>query len=105
MDLSKPHFAGGHPDRRARGRNRRGPRGPARHHPLPLTEEGVPAATPDAPRPSPVVDVAEESRARYPWLPPRVIAGSVWRGPHAERVRVDEEGRAQPWRTRLQPVP
>jgi hypothetical protein len=36
--------------------------------------------------------VSEESRARYPWLPGRVIAGSVWRGPANERVRVDENG-------------
>ncbi|HET9598779.1 MAG TPA: hypothetical protein VFP65_24605 [Anaeromyxobacteraceae bacterium] len=53
---------------------------------------------PDAPRPSPVVAVADESRARYPWLPGRVIAGSVWRGPQHERVRVDDAGRAVPWR-------
>jgi hypothetical protein len=60
----------------------------------------VPAATPDAPRPSPVVFVSDESRARYPWLPGRVIAGSVWRGPGQERVKVDENGVAAPWRTR-----
>ncbi len=59
----------------------------------------MPAATPEGPRASPVVSVSEESRARYPWLPGRVIVGSVWRGPRAERVRVDESGRAEPWRS------
>ncbi len=59
-----------------------------------MTPEGVPAALSDAPRPSPVVVVSDESRARYPWLPPRVIAGSVWRGPNQERVQVDERGHA-----------
>ncbi len=59
---------------------------------MPLTEEGFPAATPDAPKPSPVVFVSDESRARYPWLPARVIAGSIWRGPANERVRVDDNG-------------
>jgi hypothetical protein len=44
------------------------------------------------------VFVSDESRARFPWLPPRVIAGSVWRGPQQERVRVDESGCAAPWR-------
>jgi len=53
-------------------------------------------ATPDAPRPSPVVSVSAEARARYPWLPARVIAGSVWRGPANVRVRVDESGEAVP---------
>jgi len=47
---------------------------------------------PDAPKPSAIVLVSEESRARYPWLPARVIAGSVWRGPANERVRVDQNG-------------
>jgi hypothetical protein len=51
---------------------------------------------PGAPRPSPVVRVSDESRARYPWLPARVIAGSLWRGPANERVRVDETGAAVP---------
>jgi len=64
------------------------------HAPIPLNEEGVPVAIPDAPRPSPVVFVSAESLARYPWLPPRVIAGSIWRGPANERVRVDESGAA-----------
>jgi len=61
-----------------------------------LTEEGVPAAVADAPRPSPVVSVSAESLARYPWLPARVIAGSIWRGPGHVRVRVDETGTAVP---------
>jgi hypothetical protein len=63
-----------------------------------LTSDGVPAAAADAPKASPPVFVSEESRARYPWLPARVIAGSVWRGPQHERVRVDETGHAVPWR-------
>lgn len=63
-----------------------------------LTEEGFPAATPDCPPPSPVVLVLDESRARHPWLPRRVIAGSVWHGPRNERVRVDEHGVASAWR-------
>lgn len=54
----------------------------------------MPVAVPDAPRPSPAVFVSAESLARYPWLPPRVIAGSIWRGPANERVRVDESGTA-----------
>jgi hypothetical protein len=53
---------------------------------------------PDAPKPSPVVFVSDESRARHPWLPGRVVAGSVWRGPGHERVQVDESGNATPWR-------
>jgi hypothetical protein len=63
-----------------------------------LTVEGFPAATPGSPPPSPVVLVLEESRARHPWLPRRVIAGSVWHGPRNERVRVDEHGVARAWR-------
>jgi hypothetical protein len=64
-----------------------------------LTEEGVPASTPDAPPVSPVVFVTAETRKRYPWIPARVIAGSVWRGPGHVRVRVDERGEAAPWKT------
>lgn len=80
-------------------RRRHVPGGSPRHHaPLPLTAEGTPAATPDSPAVSPVVFVSEESRALHPWLPPRVIAGSVWRGPGHERVRVDEHGQAQPYK-------
>jgi hypothetical protein len=72
---------------------------PGRHHPpVPLTSEGMPAATPDSPAVSPVVFVSDESRALHPWLPPRVIAGSVWRGPGHQRLRVDEHGNAQPWK-------
>jgi hypothetical protein len=56
----------------------------------------VPVAVPDAPKASPVVFVSAESMARYPWLPARVIAGSVWRGPGHLRVRVDETGTATP---------
>lgn len=81
-----------------RGRRRsRPPQGERRYNPpVPLNEHGIPVALPDAPRPSPVVLVSRESRARYPWLPARVIAGSVWRGPANERVRVDESGDAVP---------
>jgi hypothetical protein len=85
-------------DRASRHRNRRGGRGERRQHTISLTPEGVPAAVPDAPPVSPVVFVSDESRARYPWLPGRVIAGSVWRGPAFERVRIDENGNAVRWR-------
>ena len=64
-----------------------------------MTDEGLPAATPDAPRPSPIVSVTDESRARFPWLPRRVIAGSIWRGPQHQRVRVDPGGNADLWRS------
>ena len=64
---------------------------------MPLTAEGFPAATAEVPKPSPTVFVSDESRARYPWLPARVIVGSVWRGPQQERVRVDETGNAAAW--------
>ena len=66
------------------------------HPVVTLNEDGVPAAVPDVPRPSPVVFVSAESLALYPWLPPRVIAGSVWRGPGHLKVRVDESGNAVP---------
>ena len=85
-------------DRASGRRSRRTGRGERRHHVIPLTPEGVPAATPDAPPVSPVVSVSDASRARYPWLPARVIAGSVWRGPDAVRVRVETDGSATPWR-------
>jgi hypothetical protein len=92
-----------HGERRGRKRrNRHVPRGTAQHphhRTIRMTEEGFPAAAEDAPRPSPPVEVSAESRERYPWLPPRVIAGSVWRGPGHERVRVDESGAAAPWRS------
>lgn len=67
-----------------------------RPDPIVFTDEGVPAATADAPSVSPVVVVSDESQARFPWLPRRVIAGSVWRGPQNERVTVDASGNATP---------
>jgi hypothetical protein len=86
-------------DRSSRRRLRHGAPGERRHHAsIPLTEEGFPAAEPDAPRPSPTVFVSDVARAEYPWLPGRVIAGSVWRGPRHERIQVDESGNAAPWR-------
>jgi len=97
--LGKPHHQNGSSERNGRRRHRSAPDAERRHHGgLTLTEEGFPAAAPDAVRPSPVVTVSDESRARFSWLPARVIAGSVWRGPRHERVRVDEAGRASPWR-------
>jgi hypothetical protein len=98
--LIRQHHGGPGFDRGNKRRNRHGPQGAARHHhhAIPLTDEGVPAAVADAPKPSPVVAVTTESRVRYPWLPARVIAGSVWRGPEQGRVRVDEHGDAAPWR-------
>jgi hypothetical protein len=80
-----------------RRRQRKNQSAPSHHRiqpVIPLNEEGVPAAVADAPRPSPVVTVSAESRALYPWLPARVIAGSSWRGPKHERVKVDEQGNA-----------
>jgi hypothetical protein len=94
--LSRPHD---HGPKRGHGiRHRpRAPQAERRHNPpVPLNADGVPAAIPDASKPSPVVLVSDESRARYPWFPARVIAGSVWRGPANERVRVDESGAAEP---------
>jgi hypothetical protein len=95
--LNRSHHESQH-DRAARRRNRRGARGERRGNVIPLTPEGVPAAVPDAPPVSPVVSVSADSRARYPWLPARVIAGSVWRGPNFLRVRVEQDGTASPWR-------
>lgn len=94
--MSRPHDHG--PKRGPGGRRRlHAPQRERRHNPpVLLNADGVPAATPDAPRPSPIVLVSSESRARYPWLPARVIAGSVWLGPANERVRVDESGAALP---------
>ncbi len=97
--MNRPKHENHGPDRRARRRQRRGADGERRHHPIPLTNDGVPAATPDAPKPSPVVFVSDESRTRHPWLPGRVVAGSVWRGPGHERIQVDESGNAVPWRS------
>lgn len=85
-------------DHGSRRRGRRSARGDRRHHVIPLTPEGVPAAVADSPPVSPVVSVSSDSRTRYPWLPARVIAGSVWRGPDFVRVRVDGDGEAVPWR-------
>jgi hypothetical protein len=85
-------------DRRPGRRQRRGP-SVERREPIHLTSDGVPSAAPDAPKPSLVVFVSDESRTRYPWLPGRVIAGSVWRGPMHERIQVDETGHAVPWRS------
>jgi hypothetical protein len=96
LTLNRSHHETHGKDRRAKRRFKRGPNG-ERHH-LPLTDEGMPAATPEAPKPSPAVAVSDAARARYPWLPARVIAGSVWRGPEHLRVRVDEGGDAAPWR-------
>jgi hypothetical protein len=95
--LNSPHHDNRRPDQGSRRRHRRPPDGERRHHFTPLTPEGLPAATADAPKPSPVVFVAEDARARYPWLPARVIAASVWSGPDHVRVRVDENGDAAPW--------
>jgi hypothetical protein len=86
------------PDQQGRRRQRRDQRKP-RHQQqeITLTEGGVPAAAQGTPTlASPVVFVSAESRARFPWLPTRVIAGSVWRGPAHERVRVDQSGHAEP---------
>lgn len=95
--LIRPHHESRRPDQGSGRRHRRAPDGERRRHFIPLTPEGVPAATPDAPKPSPVVLVAEDARARYPWLPARVIAGSVWSGPGHVRLRVAENGEASPW--------
>ncbi len=103
--MNRPQYENRPQDRGGRHRHRRGPAGERRHHhAIPLTPEGVPAAVPDAPKPSPVVFVSAGSRARYPWLPARVIAGSVWRGPDHARVRVDENGDAAEWRCGPAPI-
>lgn len=86
--------------RRTHDRRRRrgpGPGGERRNQErIVLTPEGVPAAVPDAPPISSVVFVSDESRKRYPWLPGRVIVGSVWRGPEHLRVQIDASGNAVP---------
>jgi len=97
LTLNRPQNENRGSDRRGRRRQRRGP-ATERREPIRLTSEGVPAATPDAPKTSAVVSVSAESRTVYPWLPGRVIAGSVWRGPKHERIQVDETGNAAPWR-------
>ena len=94
--MAKQHRRGPKPGRR--GQRHQGAAASHHHHahpPVQLNEDGVPAAVPDAPRPSPVVFVSAESLARYPWLPARVIAGSIWRHGHV-KVRVDETGTATP---------
>jgi hypothetical protein len=97
--LNRKHHGPRGPDRRGKRRHRDVVRPERREHePITLNDEGYPAANGDAPKLSPAVFVSDESRAKYPWLPPRVIAGSVWRGPSHERVRVDETGSAAPWR-------
>jgi hypothetical protein len=73
---------------------RRRPGAPHSHERISLTPDGVPAAVPDAPPVSRVVLVAAESREKYPWLPARVIAWSVWHGPAHVRVQIDEDGNA-----------
>lgn len=94
--MSRPYDHGPKPGRGSKHRQR-APQGDRRHNPpVPLNADGVPAAVAGAPKPSVIVSVSDESRARYPWLPARVIAGSVWRGPANERVRVDESGAAVP---------
>jgi hypothetical protein len=96
--LNRPHHDNRN-DRSGKRRHRHAGGGERRQHRvIPLTDEGFPAATPDAPRPSPVVHVSDDTLARHPWLPRRVIAGSVWRGPRHERLRVIEDGSAVPWR-------
>jgi hypothetical protein len=82
-----------HDRRRRRGH---GPNGTPAAPRITLTQDGVPAATPDATPVSAVVFVSDESRARYPWLPGRVIAWSVWRGPDHVRVQIDVSGNAVP---------
>ena len=64
---------------------------------IPITEEGFPAAVPDVPPPSPAVFTTDAARQAFPWLPRRVIAGSIWRGPAHLKVRVDDSGDAAPW--------
>jgi hypothetical protein len=95
--MDAPHHEG-RADRRGSRRFRRAPAEGARRGPaISLTPEGLPAMTPHAPPPSPVVVVSEEGRGRYPWLPARVIAGSVWSGPRQVRVQVDRSGNVAAW--------
>jgi hypothetical protein len=92
-----PSPLGAHRDARSRRPSRRGAGARDNAQRLPLAASGVPAAVPGAAPVSPAVAISEASRARYPWLPARVIAGSVWRGPAHERVKVDANGDASPW--------
>ena len=79
---------------RRRNDSRRRHGAPRAHERITLTSEGFPAAVPDAPPVSPVVFVSDEVRRRHPWLPGRVIAWSIWRGPDHVRVQIDEGGNA-----------
>jgi hypothetical protein len=96
--LNEPRHSSKPRHERSARRQRRGGRGLS-PQPLviPVTEEGFPAALPDVPPPSPAVFTTDAARATYPWLPGRVIAGSIWRGPTHTKVRVDESGDAAPW--------
>jgi hypothetical protein len=94
--LNEPRHAKPRHDRSAR-RQRRGRTLGPQLQVIPVTEEGFPAAVPDVPPPSPAVFTSEAARAAYPWLPARVIAGSIWRGPAHLKVRVDASGDAAPW--------
>jgi hypothetical protein len=95
MSMRSHHDEPG-PDRSTRLRHRHG--GEERRHPAAsITVDGFPGYMPDSPKLSPVVAVTDESRARYPWLPSCVIAGSIWSGPRHERVQVDEDGGAAAW--------
>ena len=92
------HWKGATSGRKGKKRQRLDVRAPERHLTgISLTREDMAAAVSGAPTPlSPVVRVVAENRERFPWLPACVIAGSVWRGPSYERVRVDLGGRAEP---------
>lgn len=95
--MNEPRHSKPRQDRSAR-RQRRGGRGLSpQPQVIPVTEEGFPAAVPDVPPPSPAVFTTDAARAAYPWLPGRVIAGSIWRGPAHTKVRVDASGDAAPW--------
>jgi hypothetical protein len=96
-NLSESRHSKPRQDRRAR-RQRRPGRGLTPQAPvIPINDEGFPAAVPDVPPPSPAVVATDAARLAYPWLPGRVIAGSIWRGPAHLKVRVDEAGDAAPW--------
>ncbi len=89
------HFIGPSSESRGGGhRGRRRNRGPRGGPPAPVAPSLT--GTPEIP-PSPAVFTSDAARTKWPWLPRRVIAGSVWRGPGHERVRVDDHGEASPW--------
>ncbi len=94
--MSKPHRQSPRPRDRSKRRQRAPGGAQHQHPPVPLNADGVPVALADGPKASKVVTVSAESLARYPWLPARVIVGSIWRGPGHVRVRVDEHGVAVP---------